>query len=132
MDIPPASFYIDYILGKKLKEKPKVEVIYWEGKFTLTGSWDEVFSRTTPSGDTDVIAGIALDNSITADLDIYLEDQSILPSYLNTATFPNNKRLKPTAYIMKSGKTYKLRVKGTASDVLTYSVLVYRFKEVKS
>ena len=129
MDIPPISFYIDYILGKKPKS---VEVIYWEGKYTLDGNWDDVFSRTTPAGDTDVIAGIAVDNSITADLDIYLEDQSILPSYLNSAAFPNNKRLKPTAYIMKSGRTYKLRAKGTSGDVLTYSVLVYRFKGVST
>ncbi len=122
MNLPPISFFSDLILNGK------VVVIHYDGSYTLSGKWDNVLAKTSPTNATDVIVGLAVDNSISAEIDIWDESKSIMPSgeTMNTQTFPGLQYYRLIGIKLPHTKWY-LKVLGTNGDVFKYDLLIYRF-----
>ena len=125
MILPPLSFFSEQTL------EGKIIVIHYDGSYTLDGAWDDVVVKTSPTNATDILIGIAVDNSISAEIDIWDETKSIMPSgeTMNTQTFPGLSDYRLIGIKLPHTK-WRFKAYGTSGNVLKYDILIYRYKGV--
>lgn len=105
-----------------------IVVEHYDGAVSIDTGWSDIVSKSVPERHIHVIVAIAADNTVSGELDILIEDKSILPETMQIESFPANMEYRPIYIVVGERLKWSVKARGAAAATLKYNIMVYKIK----